>query len=189
MSFASFSTSDARKFYVSASIDFRTLQRLFAAMLVARRCNKCNCCTQRLVNCNHTCCGTGLDSLVTEWLRRDHHRHEWFDVYVGCCTSSSIRAKGAATRTSWCKAYRSMVHRGCSEVWSRERGAVEHPQWLVNQGRTLCEQRAGPRSTVDREGWLRIAAEALQTTGTAGRSVHLPGPGRPGRACWSWSAV
>lgn len=28
----------------------------------------------------------------------DHHRHDWFAMYVGCCTSGSIRPKGAALR-------------------------------------------------------------------------------------------
>ncbi|KAJ8105615.1 hypothetical protein OPT61_g10068 [Boeremia exigua] len=87
---------------------------------------------------------------------------------VGCCTSGSKRAKGAATRNL------GVTH---TDQWfiavardsAAGKGAGEHPQWLVDQGRTPFEQRVGgPRARVGRGGVLRIAAEALQATGTAG---------------------
>lgn len=103
---------------------------------------------------------------MTKQLMGDGQRHEWFEVYVGCCTSGSIRPKGAAARNlgvtrtdQWFT-----MARNCT---AGMRMPTSNPQWLVKQGQTPSEERFGLRSSGPR-GVLRTAAEALQSTGTAG---------------------
>lgn len=142
-------------------------------MLVARSWDRCSCCTQRLVKCNRMCCGTRKQSTVTKRLKADRHRHEWFNVYVGCCTSGSIGPKGAATRISG-------VTR--TDQWfitaARSSAAGKGAPFSIHNDLLIRDERCVNSELVHDRGWSgrgvenTIAAEALQTTGTARRPLR-----------------
>lgn len=96
----------------------------------------------------------------------DRQRHEWFEVYVGCCTSGSIRIKGAAAsdlgvmRTDQ---WFTTVARNCTA--GRRMPTSTHNGLLIRGERRLNSELVHDQGGPD--GMLRIAAEALQSTGTA----------------------
>lgn len=99
---------------------------------------------------------------MTKRLLEDHHRHEWFDVHVGCCTSGSIRTKRAAMRNfgvtstdQWFITAARSSAAGKEAPLSIHNGLLTRDERCLNS-ELVVHDRGGPG------GVLRIAAEALQ---------------------------